>query len=268
MGAFMASSYLWGLVETAARIVHLEAEEGQVTDKSEYKRNQLEWNALVEHFGKAREEYVAALFGDDAPGDGVPGDVQGQLAGLREEYDANLHPAIDYVEANVMPAIRKEAGKDPRMRRALRALPLIAIPVVMVIYFGIALLSGTPVTDSIQTRQGIIQRAAAAKKVIRYDEWAGVHMHRNGWVKPILLWPIQPDPYEVKGAGEFVGLVLEGQQYAKGCGLVLGIGGDTLSSAQVKLVGDVADVIRSNDLQWSKPPVVTVVTTLERVKPC
>ena len=264
----MASSYLWELVETAAGIVHLEEIEGQVADKVEYKRNNLEWLGLTERFSKARDEYVAALFGDDAPSDGVPDDVQCELASLREECDASWHPAIDYVEVKIMPAIKKEASKDPRIRKALRTSPIIAIPVVIVIYFGIALFSGTPVSDPIDTRQGIVQRAAAARKVIRYDEWAGVHVRRNGWVLPILLWPIEPDPYEVNGAGEFVGLVLEGQKYANGCGSILGIEGNTLSSAQIKLVGDVADVIQSKDLQWSKPPVVTVVKALERVKPC
>lgn len=263
----MAESYLWELVQIAARIVQLDQLESEVTDKREWQRGKDEWEARQEQFNKVRAEYVDALFGDDAPGDSVPDEVKGELAGLREQADPSWYPAIDYTQENLLPFVEKEAGKSPRMRKALRVAPYVATAIALVTYFGVALFSGTPVTDPIETRQGIQQRAAAAEKVIRYDDWMDTRVRRGGWFKGILLWPIEPDAYEIKGAGEFVGLVLEGQQYAKGCGSVTGYG-NTLTDQQIKMVGEVADFIQRDDVQWKEPAPMTVVAALESVKPC
>jgi hypothetical protein len=153
------------------------------------------------------------------------------------------------------------------MRKLRRVALFVAAALAVTVYFGVALFSGTPVTESIETRDGIIQRAAAAEKVIRYDDWADTRVRRGGWLKGILLWPIEPDAYEIKGAGEFVSLVLEAQQYANGCGSVVGYG-DSLTKEQIRMVSDVADLVQRDDLQWRDPAPLTVVAALERVRPC
>jgi hypothetical protein len=266
-GGRSMAQYLQELIQIAARIVQLDQLEGEITDKREWQRGKDEWEAAQEQFNKLRAEYVDALFGDDAPGDSVPDDVQRELASLRDEADPSWYPAIDYTQENLLPFVKKEAGKSPRMRKALRAAPYAAAATALVFYFGVALFSGTPVTEAIETREGIKQRAAAAEKVIRYDDWAGTRVRRGGWLKGILLWPIEPDPYEIKGAGEFIGLVLEAQQYAKGCGSVVGYG-DSLSDEQIRMVRGVADVVQRDDLQWKDPAPMTLVAALESVKPC
>lgn len=263
----MSASYLWDLVQVAARIVQLDELEGQVTDKREWQAGKDEYEALQEHFTKLRAEYVDALLGDDAPSDGVSTEVQGQLNSLRAEADPSWHPAFDYTQENLMPYLTKQAGRSPRFRKAVKAVPFVAAAVAAIIYFGVALFSGTPVTEPIETRKGIEQRAAATEKVIRYDDWMHTRVRRGGWLKGIMLWPIEPNPFEVKGAGEFVGLVLEGQQYAKGCGSVVGYG-NSLTDDQIRMVGEVADFIQRDDLQWKEPAPMTVVAVLDSVKPC
>ena len=263
----MSESYLWELIQIAARIVQLDQLESQITDKREWQRGRDEWEASQQQFNELRGEYIAALFGDDAPGDSVPNDVRQQLNSFREGADPSWYPAIDYTEENLLPFVEKEAGKSPRMRKLRRVALFVAAALAVTVYFGVALFSGTPVTESIETRDGIIQRAAAAEKVIRYDDWADTRVRRGGWLKGILLCPIEPDAYEIKGAGEFVSLVLEAQQYANGCGSVVGYG-DSLTKEQIRMVSDVADLVQRDDLQWRDPAPLTVVAALERVRPC
>ncbi len=263
----MAESYLWELVQIAARIVQLDQIEGEITDKREWQAGKDEWEAQQQQFNKVRAEYVDALLGDDAPSDGVANDVQRQLTSLREETDPSWYPAIDYTQESLLPYLTKEAGKNPRLRKALKVAPFAAAALAAVIYFGIAIFSGTPVTEKIETREGLRQRAAATEKVFRYDDWMNTRVRRGGWAKGILLWPIEPDPFEIRGAAEFAGLVIEGQQYAKGCGTVLSYG-NSLTNEQIKMVRDVADFIQRDDLQWKEPAPMMVVAALESAKSC
>ena len=263
----MAEDYLWDLVRIAARIIQLDQLEGELTDKREWQAGKDEWEARKEQFHKLRAEYVDALLGDAAPSDGVVDEVQGQLTSLREGADPSWNPAFDYTQENLLPYLTKEAGKSPRMRKAWKVAPFVAAALAAVVYFGIAIFSGTPVTEGIDTRKGLQQRAAAFEKVVRYDEFMGTHIRKGGWLKGILFWPIEPDPYEIKGAAEFAGLAVEGQPYAKGCGSVAD-NGNTLSKEQISMVSDVADYIQREDVRWEEPPLLTVVTGLERADKC
>lgn len=263
----MAESYLQELFEIAARIVQLGELEDDITDQREWKAAKREWEALHERFNELRAEYVDALLGGDASSDDVPNNVQNELHLLREEADPSWHSAIDYTQDHLMPYLTKEAGKSPWMRKYIKAGPWVAAAFVAIVYFGIAIFSGTPITQSLETREGIEQRAAAAKKVIRYDDVMNTRVRRGGWIKGILFWPIEPNATEIKGAGEFVGLVLAAQQYATGCGSVVGYG-DTLTTEQLEMIGKVADIIQRDELQWEDPAPVTMVAALETVKPC
>lgn len=262
----MAESYLWELVQIAARIVQLDQLESELTDKREWQAGKDEWEALQEHFNKLRAEYVDALLGDDAASD-VVDDVQGQLTSLREESDPSWHSAIDYTQENLLPYLTKEAGRSPRMRKARKAAPFVAAALVAVVYFGVAIFSRTPITQAIETRQGLQQRAAAVEKVVRYDDWMATRVRKGGWLKGILFWPIEPNESEIKGAAEFVGLVIEGQRYAKGCGSVVGYG-NSLTDEQIKMVSDVADFIQRDDLRWEEPAPLMVVAGLESADKC
>lgn len=263
----MSANYLWDLVQIAARIVQLDQLESEITDKREWQAGKVEWEALQEHFNKLRAEYVDALLGDDAPSDGVPAEIEAQLNGLREGADPSWYPAIDYTHQNLMPFLTKEAAKSPRLRKALKAAPFVAAGLGLIAYFGIAIFSATPITQPIETPEGIKQRAAAAEKVIRYDDWMQTRVRRGGWLKGLMLWPIEPSKDEIEGAGEFVGLVFEGQRYAKGCGSVASYG-NTLTDEQIDMVGNAADYVQRDDIQWQDPTPLTIVAALESAEQC
>lgn len=263
----MQDSYLWELLQTAARIVQLDELESEIRGTREWKAGKAEWEAQKQQFNKLRAEYVDVLLGDDAPSDGVADEVQGQLTSFRDEADPSWYPALEYTQSNLMPYLTREAGRSPRMRKARKAAPFAVAAIIGVIYFGTAIFSGAPVTKAVETREGIRQRAAAAERVIRYDDWMDTRVRRGGWVKGILLWPIEPDEYEIRGAGEFVGLVLASQQYAKRCGSVVG-SGDSLTKEQIKMIRDVAEYLQRDDIQWQDPAPVTVVTALANAELC
>lgn len=263
----MTQGYLWELVQLAARIMELDQLESQLTDKRDWRAAKKEYDAHQEQFNKVRDEYVDALLEQDGVHDSAVDDVTQQLTELREQSDPSWHPAIDYTRDNLLPCLTKEAAKSPRLRKALKLVPLVVGGLAVLVYFGIRLASGTPVTEDFETRAGIQQRAAAAQKVIRYDDWMSTRVRRGGLFKGILLWPIEPTDAEVNGAAEFVSLVVEGQQYAEGCGSVSGFG-ENLTDEQIKMVGEVANYIQRDDIQWEEPPVMTVVVGLERASRC
>ena len=77
------------------------------------------------------------------------------------------------------------------MRNPHKAAPFAAAALAVVIYFGVAIFSGTSVTEAIETREGIREIAAAAEKVIRYDDLMNTRMRKGEWAKDILVWPAE-----------------------------------------------------------------------------
>lgn len=263
----MSQSYLSELVEIAARIIELDQLENQLTNKRDWKAAKVEYEAQQVHFNKVRDEYVDELLAQDESRSSAAQGVEEQLTEFRAQADPNWLPALNYTRDNLLPYLEKEAAKDPRMRKAIKLAPFVAGGLAVVVYFAVRLLSGAPITEEIETRAGLQQRAAALEKVIRYDDWMGTRVRRGGWAKGILLWPIKPTDVEMNGAAEFVGLVLEGQQYANGCGSVVSYG-DNLSDDQINMLSEVADYVQQEAVTWEDPPVMTVVAGLERARRC
>ena len=263
----MGQSYLGELVDAAATIMELDRVEGSLTDKRDWKAAKAQYEAQVARFNKLRDEYVDTILKADNDRSQAADDVRQQLAEIREGADPSWHPAIDYTSDNLLPKLTKEAARDPRLRKALKLAPSVAGAAAVIVYFGVKLYSEVNVTDPIETRSGIEQRAAAAEKAIRYDDLMGTHVRRGGWVKGILFWPIKPSELEIASAGEFVSLVLEAQGHAEGCGSVVGYG-DTLSEQQLQMVDEVANVIRDRETTWDEYPPQTVVHALERLETC
>lgn len=262
----MAETYLGELIHIAARIVQLDELEPELEGTREWRAGKAEYEAQEARFKEVRAKYVDQLLEEGAR-DTVVDDVQSQLNTLREECDPSWYPAVDYTRDNLLFYVDKEADKDPRVRKAIKAAPFVAGALAVIIYLGVRLFSGTPVTASMETRDGILQRAAATEKVIRYDDWMGTRVRRGGWLKGILFWPIEPTEAEIEGAAEFVGLVFEGQQHVKGCGSVTGYG-DSLSDQQIKMVSDVAGYVQRDDVKWENPAVLTILAGLERAGSC
>ncbi len=153
------------------------------------------------------------------------------------------------------------------MRKAMKVAPFAAAALVAIVYFGIRLFGGVSITNEIQTKEGLQQRAAAFEKATRYDDWMGTRVRNGGWAKGILFWPLKPTDAEIEGAGEFAELVLQGQQYAKGCGSVT-FSGNTVSEGQIRMINQVADYLQRDDVTWEDPALKTVLTALKNAEAC
>lgn len=260
------------LLELAFGIMQLDAEEASLGKGREWKAAKKQYEAAVEAFNSKRKDYVNSLLvkGEDWPV--VPSDVAEQLDGIQAGADASWHPAIQYTRENLLPFLTKEAGRKPVVRDIIKWTPTVLGVVAAIVYFGIRLTSGVEVTDPIETKLGIQQRAVAAEKVIRYDDWMGTHVRRGGWLKGIMLWPIEPDEAEIKGAGEFVSLALDGYdvlaQKGQVCGSLIGGYDNKLSKEQISFTDDIAEEIQRDDLQWQTPPVLTVLVPIKEKFPC
>ncbi len=262
----MQKSYLNELLETAADISHLDSIEDQLSDRADWKVAKEQYDAQVARFNQLRTEYVDALLQSEGASSAAT-EVQEQLSEFRQQADPSWHPAVDYTEQNLLPYLKKEAAKSPGFRKALKIAPVAIGALVVIAYFGVRLFSATPITAGIETREGLLQRAAAVEKVIRYDDWMGTRVRRGGLFKGLILWPIKPTDPEIEGAAEFVGLVLEGQKYADGCGAVVGFGED-LTDDQIQLVSHVSNHIQNPNIDWQNPPPMTILKGLETAKAC
>ena len=263
----MATSYLAELLKLADRTIELDQLEDNIKGTSDWKAAKAEYEGCKEQFARLGDQYIDGLLASDEGRAGAVTDVEAQIAEFREQGDPSWHPALDYLETHFLPKLRKEAGRSPRMRKAIKASPWVLAAVIAAVYFAVRLLSGTPVDAPLETREGIEQRAAAAVKALRYDDLMHTHVRKGGFLKGIMLWPIEPTEQEVQGAAEFVGLVIEGQRYTQGCGSVTGYD-DKLSKPQIKMIKEVAGYVRDEATTWDEPPVKTVLSGLKHASAC
>jgi hypothetical protein len=137
-------------------------------------------------------------------------------------------------------------------------------------YFAFRFLSATPIESPADTQKGIQERAAAIEKVLRYDDWMDTRARRGGWLKGILLWPIKPSEQELKGASEFASLAYEAQAVSVeqfNCTAVAG-GGEVPSEAEVKYLGQMAELLLSPEIKWQDPPVMTALEAAKSLGNC
>ena len=260
------------LLELAAGIMQLDADEASLGKGREWKEAKKQYEAAVGLFNSKRKDFVDSLLVKGEDWSAIPDSVAEELEGIQAGADASWHPAIQYTRENLLPFLTKEADRSPVVRDIIKWTPTALGIVVAIAYFGIRLTSNVDVTAPIETKLGIQQRAAAAEKVIRYDDLMGTHVRRGGWLKGIMLWPIEPDEAEIKGAGDFVSLALEGYdaltQKQEICGTLVAGDGDKLSKDQISFIDDVAEHMRRDDTKWDAPPVLTVLQPIKAKFPC
>lgn len=263
----MSHGYMVELIQIADRILELDQLELSIKGTSDWKIAKAEYEAAKERFGIVADRYIDGLLANSEWRGKAVEEVEASIAEFREQGDAGWLPALEYLEENFLPKLRREASRSPNTRKAIKAAPWAVGAVVILLYFGIRFTSGTPVSAPLESRAGIEQRAAAIEKVIRYDDWMDTRVRRGGMFKGILLWPIEPSQSEIEAAAEFAGLVLQGQNYATGCGAVIGAA-DELSDEQIDMVGEVAEYVRAESTVWRDPPVQTVLDGLEQAPSC
>lgn len=153
------------------------------------------------------------------------------------------------------------------MRRVL----LIVLALIVAAYFALRFFSGVTVDQPVESKLGLQQRAAAAQKLIRYNNWL------SGWIGssiagPVILWPIAPTQGEAEAAGEFASAVLGTHRTLRNAGFVCGDlpeGRDGAQSPeQVALIAAVAEHLRAEDSQWAEPATMTLLVPIRAQFPC
>lgn len=153
------------------------------------------------------------------------------------------------------------------MRRVL----LVIAVLLLAAYFALRILSGVTVDQPVESKAGLQQRAAAAQKLIRYNQWL------SGWIGsslagPVILWPIAPTQAEAEGAGEFASAVLGAHRTLQNARFVCGDlpdgQGGTQSPQQIELIAAVAEHLRSDDTIWAEPATMTLLVPIRAKYPC
>lgn len=176
------------------------------------------------------------------------------------------------IRNSVISRIEKDSRRPAWLRQTIRWAPIAAGIGVVAIYFSIIFMSVLDLSAPDDTKLGIQQRAAAAEKVIRYDEWMHANVRRGGFLKGILLWPIEPSGAEIRAASEFASTTLSGYEFLNQrreiCGTLVSSDGERLSQEQVRFVSDIADRIQQSGLNWQTPPVMTILDQIRGKFPC
>ncbi|MEN7537051.1 hypothetical protein [Aurantiacibacter flavus] len=259
------------LLDLATEIMSLEANEDRHKMSGEWKQAKRRYEALQEEFAAERTKFIDAVLVDDESHAHALGETQTAIQGLKERADASWIPALEYLEANLLPKLEKEAGRSPSTRKFLKALPFILGAALLIGYFGTRVATAVDLGASIDSKTGIEQRASALSKALRYDHWANTKVRRGGWLKGIMLWPIEPTEEEVAAAADFAGLALEASSLATseyGCS-PLKVGYDNgYSDEELAYLQEIANRVRSESFVWQDPPVIALLDAALKIRGC
>ncbi len=197
--------------------------------------------------------------------------VKQDIAEVRARCDPAAFPAVDYVSDNLLPFLQKEADRDPGVRKAIKATPWVLGAIAVITYFVVRFASATPIDHALETKSGIQERAAAVVKLLRYDDLMDTHVRRGGWVKGLLLWPVEPTEAEIKGASEFAALAFQAHAVSVeqfGCPEIPR-GSETVpSKAELDFLSETSIYVQNSEIKWKNPPVDTVIDASKAFGKC
>lgn len=219
-------------------------------------------------FEAARNKVVYDLLQRGLDANAATEVVTNDFAAIRADTPDYYAPVVDHVETELVTRIQREAGKSPLRRSIVKWAPATIAVVMIAAYFGVRFYSVAPVDRSLDTRAGLMQRAAAFAKVMRHQDWTATRRHRL--TVELLTWPIAPTEAETNGASEFAGLVLEGRAALARAGAICGAPSDhpTLDDADMALIAGAADYLRQPRVKWLAPPAYTLLPAIQKAYPC
>jgi hypothetical protein len=265
----MSHEYFDEMLQMAAAITQLADAEGTL-DKREWKKAKEQYDSLEAKFIEVRNKYVDVLLATPEGHAEAYELVRTNLEEIKAACDPSWGAAVQYTSEKLLPKLQKEASRDPRTRMAVKAAPWVFGGLAIIAYFGVRFWAATPITHSLETKDGIQERAAALVKLIRYDDWMQTHVRKGGWLKGILLWPIEPTEDEIKGASDLVGLEFAAQKIASeqfACQIVYRSQG-TPSKDELDYLKKAAEYLRGPTVKWEERPVFTAITAARSVGKC
>lgn len=140
-------------------------------------------------------------------------DLQGASDLTDHEKEKNSC-AITLTATKLDKIAKKQQGKSGLRRRVERLSPLIVVVALVVVVFGIRLYSALPTFETIETKEELQAAYATIKKVERYDDWMNAKVRKGGFLKELILWPVEPTDSEILFANEMLGFVTVVHDYA------------------------------------------------------
>lgn len=265
----MSHKYFDEMLEIAAAVTQLADAEGSL-NKREWKKAKEQHDHFEAKFIEVRNKYIDVLLATPEGHAKAYELVRASLEEIKTTCDPSWAAAVQYTSDKLLPKLQKESSRDPRTRTAIKAAPWVLGGLAVIAYFGVRFWAATPITHSLETKDGIQERAAALVKLIRYDDGMQTHVRKGGWLKGILLWPIEPTEEEIKGAAELAGLEFEAQKIAStqfGCQIVYRSQG-TPSKDELKYLKETAEYLRNPTVKWDEKPVFTAITAARSVGKC
>ena len=266
----MTEDYFNQMLELATGIVALADVESKI-DKRQWKAAKEHHDSLEANFRVARNKYVDQMLGIPEGHEQACEYVKQDIAEVRARCDPAALPAVDYVSDNLLPFLQKEANRDPRIRKAIKATPWALGGIAIIAYFVVRFASATPINHALETKSGIQERAAAVVKLLRYDELMDTHVRRGGWAKGLLFWPVEPTDAEIKGASEFAALAFQSHEVSVqqfGC-LEIPRGSESVpSKEELDFLAETSAYIQNSEIQWKNPPVDTVIDASKAFGKC
>lgn len=266
----MANEYLDELLQLAGQIVML-ADAESTLNKSEWKAAKAQHDALEEQFKKVRGRYVDTILGSQEGRLQAVRSVEHDLNEIRAAADLSWYPSLDYTSEHLLSFLRKEADKSPARRKAVKYTPYAVAVAALVVYLCIRVFSAVPITDPVESRRGIEQRAAALAKIIQYDKLMDTHVRKGGLFKGMLLWPVEPTKAEIAGGREFASLALAAHQTSAerfGCTVIDVSNGGVPTKSELTFLDGMADYVRREDIAWEKTPIMTVLDAARSLGHC
>lgn len=246
----------------------LAAYEGYLTNEEKKQRVKLEGQ-----FNAVRNAFVRKIIKTEGnPSIDLLTSVEKDIT----DYSASIGGddfSVGYIRDSLLPYFEKQLSKSPLRRKLEFWVPIAVGAIVVVAYFSVRFWSAIDVGQPINSKDGLVHRAQAVTKALRYAEWGPSHAHGRGRaLMAILTWPIEPSDEEMTGANEFFGIVLAGHQMMleqkHACGELAPGTDDAASEQQVALVRNVATFIQGRDVKWLNPAPITLLPPIKAAYPC
>lgn len=266
----MTEDYFNQMLELAAGIVALADIESKL-DKRDWKAAKEQHDSLEANFKVARNKYVDEMLGIPEGHEQACEYVKQDIAEVRAKSDPSQLLTVDYVSENLLPYLQKEADRDPRTRKAIKATPWALGGIALIAYFVVRFASATPIDHALETKSGIQERAAAVAKLLRYDELMDTYVRRGGWAKGLLFWPVEPTEAEIKGASEFAALAFQSHDVSVeqfGCPEIPRGSESVPSKAELDFLAKTAAYLQNSEIHWKNPPVDNVVDAAKAFGKC
>jgi hypothetical protein len=175
-----------------------------------------------------------------------------------------------FVAEDLVQRLQELSAMSPAMRNLRRYGGLGVLAVLGLIYAGLFVYNDLTVDKSIESKDGLLQRAAAFDKARNHDSLMG---GRGGFIKTIILMPWEPDQSELEAASDFAGLALEGLDRLTKEGITcntqgLLVAGEYLDESQLVFVDGISEYVQAPGTKWEEPPVMTLLPVMAERYAC